>query len=210
MEKRFTILFAALLLCVVCFAQPKEEKAVRKSFEQYKKALLDENGAKAALWVDRQTIGYYQQVLLWVKEADSAQTDALPLLDKLMVFSVRHRTPHEDILSFDAKALFAYAVEKGMVGKGSVAGNSLGTLRIQNDQAEGQLISQGNPTSFYFTFHKEEGRWKLNLTRIFPLAEPALRQSVTDSEMEENAYFFYILELLTGEKPGPDIWQPVK
>lgn len=80
--------------------------------------------------------------------------NSLGLLDKLMVFTIRHRASKEDILSFDGKRLLIYAIREGMVGKNSVVNNSIGEVEIDGDFAKGQFMTSGQKTPYYFHFYK--------------------------------------------------------
>lgn len=127
-----------------------------------------------------------------------------------MVFAVRHRTSKEDIQSFDGKKLLLYAIKSGMVGKYSVANNAIGEVTIDGHFAKGQFIVNGQETPVYFHFYKEENQWKIDLTSLFPISTAAFKKMVDDSGQDQNEYLFSLLEMLTGRKPGKEIWQPVQ
>jgi hypothetical protein len=210
MTKTINILVLLLFLTTSCNGRKKEEKLVREAFDNYKSAILNDKGEEAVKFVDSRTIKYYSDILELVKNADSTQVTSLSLLDKLTVFSIRHRTPKEDILSFDGKGLLVYAIKSGMVGKNSVANNSIGEITIDNNFAKGQFIANGQKAPFYFHFYKEEGQWKIDLTSIFSVSTMAFKKMVDDSGQNENEYLFSLLEMLTGKKPGQEIWDKVK
>ena len=65
---------------------------VKECFSRYKSAILNDEGEKAADYVDSRTINYYSKMLEVTKAADSAEVNRLNILDKLMVFTIRHRT----------------------------------------------------------------------------------------------------------------------
>jgi hypothetical protein len=211
--RRFFKILGILFLLLtgpLTYGQKNEQKQVVKSFNNYKSAILNDKGEKAVKYVDSRTIKYYSYILELVKTADSSKVETLSILDKLMVFSVRHRTPKEDILRFDGKALLVYAIKSGMVGKNSVANNTIGEVIIENDFAKGQLIANGQIAPFYFHFYKEEKLWKLDLTALFPLSTTAFKRMADASGQKENEYLFLLLEMLTGKKPGQEIWEKVK
>jgi len=200
----------SLLVMTSMHSQEKEVDLVRKSFNQYKQAILTDKGAEAANFVDSRTIQYYSDILSTTISADSTTVDALGVMDKLMVFSIRHRTPKEDILSFDGKQLLIHAIKEGMVGKNSVANSEIGEVEVDGDFAKGQFITNGQKAPFYFNFYKEDKVWKIDLTSIFPVAQVAFKNILESSGQEENEYFFTILELLTGKKPDHTIWNPIQ
>jgi hypothetical protein len=210
MRKKFNLFALLFALSMMCMGQKKEEKLVRAAFDGYKSAILNNEGSEAVKHVDSRTIKYYSGILDLVKTADSAKIASLPLLDKLMVFSIRHRTSKDDILSFDGKGLLVYAIKSGMVGKNSVANNSVGEVTIDNNFAKGQFISLGQKAPFDFHFYKEEGQWKIDLTALFSVSTMAFQKMVEESGQEENEYLFSLLEIITRKKPGPEIWKKVQ
>jgi hypothetical protein len=208
--KNYFILFLTLLIITSCYGQKKQERLVKNSFNSYRSAILNDKGEEAADQVDSRTISYYSEILEKTKSADSTTVNSFNIMDKLMVFSIRHRATKEEILSFDGRGLFIYAIKEGMVGKNSVANNNIGEVIVDGNFAKGQFISNGKKAPFYFHFYKENKKWKVDLTSIFPVATLAFKKMVDDSGQNENEYLFMLLEMITGEKPGNEIWLPIK
>ena len=113
-------------------------------------------------------------------------------------------------MSMDGKGLFIYAIKNGMVGKNSVANNTIGEVTIDKDFAKGQLVVRGNAVPMYFHFYREQANWKLDLTSLFPIANMSFKKMIEDSGKEENEFLLNLLEMMTGTKPGPEIWQTMK
>jgi len=193
----------------IAYGQKSEEKLVKKSFDNYKSAILNDKGEEAVKFVDSRTIKYYSDILELVKTADSAKVETISILDKLMVFSIRHRTAKEDVLNFDGESLLVYAINSGMVGKNSVANNSIGEVKIEGNYAKGQYISNGQKAPFYFDFYKEDKQWKIDLTSLFPISTKAFKKMADDSGQNQNDYLFSLLEMITGNKPDIEIWKPI-
>jgi hypothetical protein len=209
MTKLFNFLIPVLILTTPSIGQRKEDNLVRQAFENYKSAILNDKGEEAVKYVDSRTIKYYGDIVDLVKHGDSTKVNSLSIMDKLMVFSVRHRASKEDIVSFDGKGLLVYAIKSGMVGKNSVANHAIGEVTFDNDFAKGQFIANGQKVPFFFHFYKENGQWKIDLTSIFSVSTMAIKKMVQDSEQDENEFLFSLLENVTGRKPGPEIWQAV-
>jgi len=191
------------------FAQ-KESKKVEKAYNAYKNAILNDNGTEAVKWVDSRTIKYYSEVLELVRNADSLAVDSLSAMDKLMVFSIRHRAPADSIRNFDGKAMLVYAIDNGMVGKNSVANFDLGKIKIDSAFAAAEITMGKRVAPIKFHFYNEDGSWKMDITALFSMSRTAFRRMVTNSQEEENAYLFNLLEAVSGKKPEPSIWKPVK
>jgi hypothetical protein len=209
MQKLF-FLSLLFLLTTAAIGQKAEEKLVKASFEKYKSSILNDKGEEAVRYVDSRTIKYYGNVLHWVKNADAGEVEKLSMLDKLMVFTIRHKTLREDILSFNGEGLLVYAIKSGMVGKHSVANASIGSVSIEEGFAKGQYVSNGKETPLYFHFYKEENQWKIDLTSIFEVSTMAFKKMADESGQSESEYIFSLLEMMTHRKPGEEIWQPVK
>jgi hypothetical protein len=210
MKKTVHLLILPLVLATFAYGQNQEEKLIRQTFDGYKSAILNDKGDEAVKYVDSRTIKYYGHIIELVKNADSTQVSSLSVMDKLMVFSIRHRTSREEILSFDGKALLVYAIKSGMVGKNGVAKNTIGKVVIDHEFAQGQFIVNGQESPLYFHFYKETGQWKLDLTSIFAASSMAIKNMVENSGQNENEYIFSILEALTGKKPGKEIWEKIQ
>lgn len=202
-----TLLFIGLFGTL--FAQKKEEKQVKSCFNNYKSAILNDKGEEAVNYVDSRTVQYYSDILEKTQNADSSEVASLSIMDKLMVFSIRHRASSEIITSLDGKGLLIYAIKEGMVGKNSVAKNSIGEVSIDGSFAKGQFIANGQAAPFYFHFYNEEGQWKVDLTSIFPVANTSFKTMQEQSGQNENEYLFMLLEAITGKEVTNQIWRPI-
>ncbi|WP_342087330.1 hypothetical protein [Dyadobacter sp. OTU695] len=210
--KHFTrITFLILLLIpMLTVAQQNEEKQVKKTFDDYKSAILNDKGEEAVEQVDTKTIAYYGSILEKVKTADSLQVDKSSLMDKLIILIIRHRISKEEIMTTNGKQLLVTAIKMGMVGKSSVMNNEVGAVKVNGNFASGELLVRGQKTPLAFEFHKESGVWKLDLTALFPAGEAAFRQMVKQSGEPENEYLLSLIEMTSGKEPGADVWVPTQ
>jgi hypothetical protein len=205
------ILAGLLLFCTtVLWAQKKEAKAVEKVFENYKEAILQSDGEKALSCIDKNTLDYYDKMLQYSISADSASIHSLPFMDKMLIFSVRHRIPKSEVLDMDVEAFFTYAVDKGWVGKTSVESIKLSKVNIQGKTAYTELVANGEKAPFGFHFHKEGGMWKIDLTSIFDFTNASISSMLEVREVEEYAFVFELLKTLTGREVPSSIWQAWK
>ncbi|MBO9613031.1 MAG: hypothetical protein J7619_10070 [Dyadobacter sp.] len=198
------------LMPLLTTAQQTEEKQVRKTFEDYKSAILNDKGEEAAGLVDTKTINYYGDILEKVKTADSLKVDGLSLMDKLMVLIVRHRIPKEEIMTTNGRQLLVTAIKMGMVGKSSVINNEVGVVKVNGNFASGELLVRGQKTPLAFEFNKENGAWKLDLTAAFPAAQAAFQHLVKESGQPENEYLLSLVELSSGKEATREVWLPVQ
>ena len=185
--------------------QKEEKDRIRNTFQKYNEALLQDDGEEAAAYIDSRTLKYYSEALEKVTHADRATIESMSILDKMLVLLIRHRATREEILSFDGRSLFIYAVDKGMAGKNSIPNNSLGRIKIVGDFARARALSRGRWTPFFYHFYKENGDWKIDLTSVLSGGGIAFKKLVEKSGQEENEFLFMILEMITGRKPGEEI-----
>ncbi len=206
--KRIITLALLSLLSIKSYSQSDKE-LVLKSFENYKEAILTDKGKLASDFVDSRTIRYYSDILEKVRTADSLEVDSMGIIDKLTVLSMRHRTPKSDLLSFDGKDLFVYAIDNGMVGKNSVVNAELGDVTTNGDFSKAEFVVNGEKTPFFFHFYREDNIWKIDITHLFSLGTLSLKKMIENSGENENDFMINILEVLTGKKPTDKIWQPI-
>ncbi|MDO5969562.1 hypothetical protein Q4Q35_07070 [Flavivirga aquimarina] len=206
--KRIIILSLLIFLSIKSYSQSDKE-LVLKSFESYKNSILTDKGKVAADFVDSRTLNYYSNILDKVKTADSMEVNSMGIIDKLTVLSMRHRTPKSELLNFNGKDLFIYAIDNGMVGKNSVINAELGEVTVSGDFAKAEFIVNSQKTPFFFHFYQENKIWKIDITHLFSLGAMSFQKVIEDSGESENDFIINILEVVTGKKPTNDIWEPL-
>lgn len=204
------ILFIFLVTIMSTEAQTNDIADIKKIFEQYKSAILNDKAEVALNSIDNRSIDYYKGILSEVKKADSNKISTMSLMDKITVLGIRARATKQEIINMKGSDAFLFAIRNGMVGKSSVVNNSVGEITVDNNFAKGELLVKGNKTPIYFHFYKESEGWKLNLTELFSLGNSSLKQMFQESGKSENEYLLEILSLLSGKTLGYEIWQPVE
>jgi len=209
MKKALVFFLALAVLTSVCQSQTQAEAEVRSAFERYKDAILHDRGEEAAGYLDKTTLEYYGAILNKVKTADSSEVEKMALMDKIVVFAIRHIATPKEILSFDARGLVVFAISKGLVGKNSMVFVTLGDVVVDGNSARVQTISRGKVSTLYLQLNKEDGIWKVDITTLFAAANVAFRTLVDTSGREENEFLFSLLEMMTQVKPSAAIWNTI-
>lgn len=204
------ILFIFLVTIMSTEAQTNDTADIKKIFEQYKSAILNDKAEVALNSIDNRSIDYYKGILSDVKKADSNKISTMSLIDKITVLGIRARATKQEIINMKGSDAFLFAIRNGMVGKSSVVNNSVGEITVDNNFAKGELLVKGNKTPIYFHFYKESEGWKLNLTELFSLGNSSLKQMSQESGKPENEYLLEILSLLSGKTLSYEIWHPVE
>jgi len=206
--KLYLFLLIHLVFFAACNSQADQEKLIKDCFYNYKSAILNGDGKMAVEYVDSRTINYYDDMANKSVTSDSLALDSLSLVDKLMIVSIRFRTPNEQIKNFDGQSLFVYAVESGMIGKNSLLKNGIGDIYIDKDFAAAKFVADGKVTSINYHFYKEES-WKIDLTEILPLGNSVMKKMLDKSGKSEYDFLFDLLETITGKRPSYNILNPI-
>lgn len=204
------------LLCLLAAVQggckagdSQEATFVRACFGGYKEAILDQDGEASVALVDESTLKYYGEMRKLALEGSLTDVRQLSTVDKLMVLTLRHQIPFEDLTEMTADSLFVYAVDEGWIGRESVINNELGDIKVSGTNATGVHISAGNESTIKWIFRKENGKWKISIISIMPIADLAFKQIVQQSGLSEDDFLFSILESVSGKKVPDSIWEPL-
>ena len=183
--------------------------AVRACFNGYEQAILDQDGRKAVSFVDRATLEYYGRIRELALRADRSAVGALSTMDKLGVLMIRQCMSSESLERMTAEALFVHAVEEGWVSKESVATNELGEIAVSGSRATVHVF-EGKATPIQWVFRKEEdGRWRIDITAILPVADQAFKHMVRQSGLPEDEFLTNILESVSGREVADTVWEPM-
>ncbi|UZR98301.1 hypothetical protein [Chondrinema litorale] len=193
------------------FAQKKAEKQIIESFETYKNAILNNEPDIAVELIDANSIAYYADLLYKIKTADSVTVETMKTVDKLLLFSYRHRVPKDELLSLNSgEALFKKAIQTGILSKRTVKGTSLGIIDVKGDKATAEFKVGEDILPFKYHFNKEKRKWKIDLTALSEPDNESADKLVENSGTTANKYFFLILKMITGRNPGSEIWEPLE
>lgn len=212
MKKLLLVLLSFLSLNV--FAQiPKETEAVKKTFLNFRTAVLNKDGALGAKQVDESTLKYYQHLLDWTLYADTAVLDTLNTFDRMNVLNLRHRVAKESLLQLkDGYALFKLTIDSGFFAENSVKNFEIGKVDIKSKEgiADGQPMFDGKDFGMTFKFIREKKLWKLQLSEVLNMAKKGMELDIKKSGKGENEYIWTYLILETGRNVSPEIANPLK
>lgn len=198
------------LVGVACGSSAEDEAAIRETFQRYKRALLDARGGDAAGLVTSETIAFYEETSMLALEAPEPEVRERPIVDRLQVLTLRHRMSAAQLRSMSGRDLFAYAVDEGLIGAEQVQTLDIGEIEVEGDTASGAIVTGAQEVDLArWRFVRQEGRWRLDLLALFPLTELALEQAADDAGLEVDELLVQALEISSGERVSPDIWQPL-
>lgn len=190
-------------------AGKEEQAAIRKCFSAYKAAILDGNGEVAVKHITAGSLAKYEKLKGLALYAKRADVNSHSLMDKLIIFSLRHRVPLQSLDKMTPQDLFVYAVNHGWMGRDSVMDMDVGDISIAGLSAEAARLRSGKRINGNFLFENQEKQWRLDLTVIMSDANGNLGRIVENSKTEENQFLFNSLESITGTEVTEEIWQPL-
>lgn len=185
-----------------------EENLIRQAFLTYKEAILERKGQIAISLVNKATIQYYAQMKALALVGQEQEVRQLTPINKILVLSLRHRIPVEDLRAMTPEEVFIHAVNQGWIGKNSVLDSSIGQIRVFGNNASADYEKGGKPTPLNYRFTKEDGEWKLDLTALTPMADQALSMLIKSEGLDEDTFIVSLIESVSGRKVLPSVWQP--
>lgn len=221
--KKSTFLFA-LTFMLFCFsscenkseespkqAEVKPEVLIKNCYAGYKKSLLDGDGKTTVEYVNKAGIDYYSAILDYVMEADSERVASLPLIDKLMVLSLRMRTSDKKLREMKTgEDLFIYGVNRRFIGNEGVRASELGEIILHPDRATAKVLRNGQEIPMQFKFLKEDGKWKFDVKYMLVNTGYGLQQVIVQKGISEEEYVKELLTNINMSSDIPaDIWEPV-
>jgi hypothetical protein len=176
-----------------------DTNAVEKAFLQYRDALLEGDGAKAAELVDARTITHYGEIVSHALKTPRQELSRLDFISKFMVLRTRHEFSKSRIEKMTGRELFIIGVENGWISKSTVSNTKrLTEIKVDLNRASASIpLAPGIPV---FHFLNESGQWKLNLLASFEIANFAMKQEVTKSGLTEEQFIIRTLNALSSKE----------
>ena len=201
----------ALSLALAASAQPKDQptdaQAIQAVFAQYKEALLQGDGAKAADIVSARTIAFYDGIVTHTLNTPREKLVGLDFISKFMVLRIRHEFTKAEISEMTGRKLLETGVNKGWISKASVA-NIEQLVEIKVDASEASAAMAAFPGVPAFHFLKESGQWKLDLVGSFALANAAMKQEITNAGLTEEQFIIQALRMVSSREVDERIFSP--
>lgn len=201
------VAFILFSLAPVAFAAEADD--VRAAFNNYKAAILKQDGVGAVSFVSKRTVAEYQQYIDWALKADRPTLEALSLINRFQVILIRHRIPAEELRKLDGRSAFIYAVDRDWIGKNGVIRMSLGAVEVSSVRATAVMRIDERVVPNRFQFIKEDGRWRFDLVPTIRDTSASLAAVAKQKGVTEDQMMFDLITSVSGMKVPETIWQPV-
>lgn len=184
--------------------------AIRETFAAYHAALATRDGRRALALVDRGTVAWYDEARKLALHAPPERVRALPLTQRLQVLMLRHLLDYRSVSQMSGADVLRFLVEQGYAS-GAPPGDRAGLaeFRIEGDRARAVLHVRERATPIVWGFRREDGRWKIDLTSVLPLAASTMAIVADRSGLTEDEFLLEVLERRTGRPATEAIWSPL-
>lgn len=189
-----------------------QEILVKNCYKAYQSALLSGDGKTSLKLINQAGIDYYDAIFKYVLEADSETVATMPLMDKLMILSLRFRTDRNTLLRMEknGESIYEYGVNQGLVGANSVRQAELGTIMISDNEATARVLQNGQEIPMQFKFVKEDNKWKFDAKYMLVQTGFALQQYLVEKGVSEDDFIQETLEKMSSKPVDDEIWHPIK
>lgn len=182
-------------------------RAIQAAFSQYKDALLQGDGAKAADIMSARTIAYYDGIRTHALKTPRAKLAELDFISRFMILRLRHEFTRTQLSQTTGRELFITGVERGWISKSSVVNLArLVNIKVVSSAASASVPQAPGISAFHFL--KESGQWKFDLAASFPLANSTMTQEIAKSGMTEDEFIIRALGALSSRKVDERIFSP--
>ncbi len=190
-------------------AQIADVAAIQRVFWEYRAAISARDGERAQRAVTAATIAQYDRLRDLALYAKEGETRALPLFEKLMVLSFRLRLTASELQSMSGATLFKSGVEAGWMGDSVAVNSDVDSVRVDQGEASGVLVSGNRPTAIRIEFRREQGEWRFDLMAVGPVISSTIRNSLQQAGLAEDEYVIEALTKQNGEAPSLEVWAPL-
>jgi len=204
-----SIAFVLAPYLTISCQSPPDPQPIRECFDQYKQAILNQKGEEAVHRVDSSTLRYYALMKDAALNAKEQEVRNMTIVDKLNVLGFRHRIGIGQLQRLSEQELFVFLVDQGWIGREGVADGGLGQISISGNTAEGEFLSRGQKTPLKFSFVKEDGMWRLDLTAQLPMVSQGMKAAISKLGVTEDEFIANMLEIISGKPVTKDIWEPL-
>jgi hypothetical protein len=215
MYKLLSLIVLSIALLIGCNEAPtppkkpdhsSAKKEIRTTFNQYKSAILAQEGAKAVPCISKSTVNYFEGILEQVKFSDKEGILSLSIADQTQILLIRRFFSKEEISSFDAEQLYATMIDQGFMGE-QIETMSIGLVAIKGNKGKAQMVLGGAKTDIFFDFIKENEQWKIDITTTLIMTTKSIEAQAKANKVSTTQYLLDMLQL--SEEEREEIWKPL-
>ncbi len=188
-------------------ATVEQADAIRGAMRAYEAAALAHRGAEASSLVTKHTLDSYERVRQLALHADRAELRAVGLMDRIRALGMRARYSTAELQGM-VNGSFARFVDDGMVNAEDLAGWSFGAIDVEGDRALATHISKRHGKGPRWTFHLQDGRWRIDLESMTTVAASAYEAVLLRNGRPLDETIVALIGDMVGRQLDESIWTP--
>lgn len=170
-----------------------DQHAIEETFVATRAALADHDAERVVESLSTTTRAQLEAIR---EAAVTKQSSGLPPAEKFAALGLRRFVPPRDLTRLDSAGLVGYALGHAWLGPNIIRESGLKDIAVTGDRAEATLLIKGRPQVLPADFVRENGVWKIDLTRVVQISDQLLKLRIGGSGRGEEAVIAEILDNL--------------
>ncbi|GAA3856646.1 hypothetical protein GCM10022243_22300 [Saccharothrix violaceirubra] len=186
------------------------EKAVRATFDDYKRAALAKDGEGAAGRVSWSTAGYYGRAIPLALTAHAGELRAAGPTFTMIAYALRAEFDAERLHTITSHSVVEVAVEKELTGIYDLAAIELTDVGLDGDRATAQFLFRGEPGGLTLHFVVEGVTWRFDLMSLIVQADGIVEAQARERNQSLDEYVDTVIGGLYGVDRLPGLKRPLE
>ncbi len=186
----------------------EDEERVENAFYAYKVAIMNDRGAEAVDLLSRSTVDYYGRMRDLALYATRAELEKESTINLMQALVLRLRVPTDELRRMNGRSVLEHALDRGWVGKNSVAAVDVKDIRVSGETAVIEIASDRESGTARMRFVKEQGDWKLDLMLVMQAAGATFEALARQQGLSREEFMLIVLSGMSGEAATEAIWEP--
>lgn len=181
---------------------------IREAFDAYLTALRDEDPRAASAFIAKTGRAHFLGIASLASTATKDELAGEDLIDAFSAIVMRYVMPPDAIDALSGRDAVTFAIQTSLIGKAASVGQELGDLTRDGEVVTAQVVVEGTPAGFLYTFVEEKGAWKLDLDGVLTDANESFTSLAEDSGLSREEFILTTIENVVGHRPPGSIWKP--
>ena len=193
------------LLLLACSKPEIQAVAIGSAFVDYRTAAVALNGPRAVQSLSQRTIDAFETLRQTSLTGDGDTIRALPMIERLLVATIRVQIDAETLSSMDGRGLLVHTINEGMVSEQGLSVGRISNIQVDGDSASADFVSRGQ-TAPVLHFYREDDVWKWDMMPTLAHGGEALEEQARQAGMNLDEVIFMNLSSLAGRPINGSIY----
>jgi len=210
--RKLVFCFCMMVITISCVSK-KESEAIKQCFNDYRTGILVSSGDQVVPLLNQNTKNYYQRILEHIKYSQEPTVYKLNVVDRILILSTRNKLSKEEIENLDVASFLNFAINNHMIIRYDYLFDLafIEVKEIKKNKAKARIKLNRTSKTLIFTFTKEMGKWKINLSPIIQLNTYAMSNKVKKMGILEDDFAMDKIKEENNGMVKKDIWEaPLK